>query len=694
MFATGSHPRDRVVGEARIWETSTGRLHVPPIPHTNWVSALAFHPNGKVLAAGDFSGRVRLWDTATGQEIGQPLQNGEIVLSLAYTRDGKVLAAGLANERLRESGVRLWDTTTGKQKGELLPSPRPVTALEFRGDGGALLADSETLATRLWDVTRGQAIGEPLLDEGAGGFCPDGHCFLTVGRDGAVKLRDATTGGVLASMLRTSSRATCAVFRGDGALVVAGFADGTVRLCDPATSLPVGPPRSMRHAVHRVAFTSDGRTFAAIDDLGEVRTWPVPEPLKDTDFDDLALRIEAATGLHMDTVAAISQLGAPAWRKRLEQLGLLDPTAIQADNNPSWHEPMIREAEQSGNTLAALWHLDRLIAARPDDWFLHARRGCARLLSGSTDRFDKAAADYAQAERLGSREQVLDFQARCVVDSTDAGRWTEALWYLDRLIASRPDDWLLREDRAAVYGKLGREADRLAELACVFELGADEGVVMPRAEELGRLGRWPEAAVLLRRCGATGPPNHHRAQAWCIACLKAGDRAGYREACLAFNARQGPVPTMYWNAFFAASLFSLGAEVPDDYRVLMQWFEERMTGIPKSRITWYHPFCTFLGGLLLRAGRVDEAIVRLNDGIAAAPGVELPVAWAYLAVAHASKGNRAEANRWLERLRTTPADSLATFWELEELALLRSEAESVLLDARFPRDPFRGREPR
>ena len=63
---------------------------------------------------------------------------------------------------------------------------------------------------------------------------------------------------------------------------------------------------------------------------------------------------------------------------------------------------MIREAEQNGNAFAAIWHLDRLIAARPDDWFLYARRARAWSLS---DKFDKAAADYQQAERLGSREQ-------------------------------------------------------------------------------------------------------------------------------------------------------------------------------------------------------------------------------------------------------------------------------------------------
>ena len=93
------------------------------------------------------------------------------------------------------------------------------------------------------------------------------------------------------------------------------------------------------------------------------------------------------------------------------------------------------------------------------------------------------------------------------------------------LIAARPGDVRLHEDLAAVYGKLGREADRQAELARVFELGSDQVMVITRAEELGSTGRWAEAAGLLARCGRTAPLSRELAQAWVIASLKAGDRA-------------------------------------------------------------------------------------------------------------------------------------------------------------------------
>ena len=84
-----------------------------------------------------------------------------------------------------------------------------------------------------------------------------------------------------------------------------------------------------------------------------------------------------------------------------------------------------------------------------------------------------------------------------------------------------------------------------------------------------------------------------------------------------------------------------------------------------------------LGGLLLRAGRLDEAIVRINEGIAAAKDVEIPTDWTYLALAHARKGQVAEARQMLERREWRP-DSSPNFWDLQEIALLRSEAEALV----------------
>jgi WD40 repeat protein len=499
-FATSSLPLKRVAGEVRLWDASTGRLRFPPIPHTNWIASIAFRPDGKVLAAGDYHGLVRFWDTSTGLEIGRPLPQGDFILKVSYSPDGKMLAVGLDGEATGSPGTKVWDLATRRQIGGLLAGHGPVRNPVFRPDSWALLAISGG-SVRLWDPSRGTALGERIIAEDRGGFSPDGRLFLTT-RERTVRVHDGSSAAILATLPPLASDAKCWAFQHDGSLLAVGCEDGSVRLIDQATWRPIGPPLVLRHSVHQVAFTADGRSVAAIDEYGESRTWTVPGPGPEMSLDELGLRIEARTGRRMEKGLTISLLDDSAWRERLEELGRLDPEAVRPDTDPAWHEPMVREAEQNGNAFAAFWHLDRLIAARPNDWYLYARRGRAWVAS---ERFDKAVADFQEAQRLSSLEQVLDFQAHSVVDCTRTERWAEALWYLERLIAARPNDWALHADRAAIYGKLGRDPERQADLDRVFELGPDEGVVIPRAEELARAGRWAEAARLVRRCGRAGP---------------------------------------------------------------------------------------------------------------------------------------------------------------------------------------------
>ena len=71
------------------------------------MNAVAFSPDGRLLAAAYSDGTVRLWNPATGQAVGAPLPagagSGGSVSGVAFSPDGKLLATAGT-----DGIVRLW----------------------------------------------------------------------------------------------------------------------------------------------------------------------------------------------------------------------------------------------------------------------------------------------------------------------------------------------------------------------------------------------------------------------------------------------------------------------------------------------------------------------------------------------------------------------------------------------------------
>jgi WD40 repeat protein len=156
-------------GIIHFWDPAAGH-HLRSIdgPHPQEIAALAYSPDGHLLASAGSEGTVKIWEGESGKACSEiRVQQGKF-LTLAFSPDGKTLALGGA-----DGTVRFWDPATDVSTRMLRGHASSVFSLTFSPDGRRLATIGLGGNAKVWDVASGAE--ELVLDFAA----PRGSCTAT-----------------------------------------------------------------------------------------------------------------------------------------------------------------------------------------------------------------------------------------------------------------------------------------------------------------------------------------------------------------------------------------------------------------------------------------------------------------------------------------------------------------------------------
>jgi WD40 repeat protein len=287
-----------------LWHLDTGNEIARKEKVSGGVHAIAFSPEGDMLATGHHHGVVRLWSVPSLRIIWEMAEHQYRVATLDFSADGTFLASGSGgdcdvggpnDDKIPWGHVVISEVDEGRTLVRLEDPERPAFAIgvdlvRFAPDSGSLVTVNSG-RVRIWDAKLGElqtALEVPrheaepfsrqVRDVRAVEFSPDGK-RLAVGVDDEVDVWDLGAERVEARLRWHKAPIAALAFSPDGNTLATG--GGEIRLWTLRPSAPrLTVEASLRHSldghpgwVTATAFSPDGRTLASGDGDDNLKFW-------------------------------------------------------------------------------------------------------------------------------------------------------------------------------------------------------------------------------------------------------------------------------------------------------------------------------------------------------------------------------------------------------------------------------------
>jgi WD40 repeat protein len=248
-----------------------------------WVSTLAYSPDGQLLVAGTCAGNLFVFNPLEGILLETLQGHRGKVISLVFSPDGTRLASGG-----EDSTIMLWDPYGGQLLDSFPGQDAYVRALAFHPEGDTLLSLSDTL--RIRDLQSGRLLLPPLevdYSEQFLGVQQDGQSLYTLQRkysdtnpdqvpwQSYLVTRQIATGQTILETPLLADSVWQAVLSPNQQYAAIAGANTGLQIWDVKTQYRISTLNEPDHSFAALAFSPDSQVLASVTSNGIVRFWRV-----------------------------------------------------------------------------------------------------------------------------------------------------------------------------------------------------------------------------------------------------------------------------------------------------------------------------------------------------------------------------------------------------------------------------------
>jgi WD40 repeat protein len=244
--------------------------------HSNYVSGLAWSPDGKRIASASGDHTAQVWDATDGGHVVTYRGHSSDVLTLAWSPDGQYIATGSL-----DTTVQVWNPISGATVYTYHGHTDAVFDLAWSPDSQRIVSASADGTVQIWQALTGKRIatytGPSNLRSGvaasnAVAFSPDGK-QVAIGGVGPATLIDAATARIIGYYGPHGGETHAVAFSPDGRYLAIGRDDSTIQVWNVATGTSAYTYSGHNNDIFTLAWSPNGKRIASGDAAGSIQVW-------------------------------------------------------------------------------------------------------------------------------------------------------------------------------------------------------------------------------------------------------------------------------------------------------------------------------------------------------------------------------------------------------------------------------------